>query len=1075
MPTPKALTPVAGVDLSRAPKAVKSSSTFGLTLACFYFSGFAGLLYEVVWQRQFHIALGSSELAVCAVLAAYMTGLAVGSAIAGRWMVRTNRPILVYALLELGIGVTALAVPLGIAGVRWLQIQIWGGQDSPPSAGNAFQTVFFFAGTLLTVIVPTALMGATLPMLSRSFVRTNEQVGSRVAVLYAINTFGAVSGTLAASFLLIPNLGLRYTTIVGAALNLLVFALAARVSKSETVAVETDVQPQSSTRPLQKIRTPEVEELSRFAWMILPLMLLSGAASFTYEILWTRLLGHVVGGSNHAFAIMLAAFLTGIALGSAIAGPIARGRKIATIGFAVAQLGTVIAALIFYGSLPWVADVSRQASGAAQIAGAGTMLLAGLLLLPTSLFIGATFPLAVRTLARDSHETPIATGRVYAWNTIGCITGALAAPLFVIPEFGFQATLVAAVSANLIAAASTVFFVPRRWRLAPVALAGAGVMLLAFASPGLPIEILRASPVLMQSRNDNIAYLGVGRSTTVALIEQDNWYFVRTNGMQEGGIRRRGLPPVSHAEELLSTLPVIARPASRSMLVVGYGAGRTVELAPKSLDRLDVIELEPEVIAANRHASAVRAVEPLDDPRLRIVINDARGALTLTDARYDIIVSQPSHPWSGGAAHLFSREYFSIVRDHLSEGGVFTLWLSLKGDPAYLRMLSATLSDVFANVRLYRFHTDVIFLASANPIEPELEWCRLPESSRTAYAVAGLAELESLLALLALDDSGVRTFCAGAAIVTDDKNPFSCMPARALNHAFGADGFQKLILEQGIDPLLGPESSIVPQLPGGADTRLLALRVHRNAGGTTERWKRVSALAPNERSRLLANASIAFVEDRAEESERLFEAVRRIDPRDQTACFMSIRPHLDAIGRGTATKETLELADRLTGVPAAVVQGWKHSEARNVERIRELDPILATAKPGDAWYRHAVYLRALGRVAKLNHSGRSAEAQTALEIVDRALLNEWSLRLVVMRARVAVAANNADALIGTAKSLSGQLSAARGDVSPAEAEAVREISGHLQRFPASDASTKRQLAAARDQLLRITRPAVDRR
>jgi hypothetical protein len=277
-------------------------------LACFFLSGFAALLYQIAWTREFSAVFGTSELAVATVLAAYMGGLASGSTLAGRLSPRVRQPVLVYGLLEFGIAVAALAVPLAIRAAIAVEVALLGGRELPADAGGLASALFYLLCAFAILLVPTTFMGATLPLLARHAVRSDREVGPRIGALYAINTTGALGGTLVCGFVLLPALGLRATVWVGVALNALVFVLAAAVARSAPESVAAA----GGARTGDEAAAPLAH-----AARILPIVLLSGAASFSYEVLWTRLLGHVLGGSIYAFATMRRV-LVGIAAGGAI-------------------------------------------------------------------------------------------------------------------------------------------------------------------------------------------------------------------------------------------------------------------------------------------------------------------------------------------------------------------------------------------------------------------------------------------------------------------------------------------------------------------------------------------------------------------------------------------------------------------------------------------------------------------------------------------------------------------------------------------------------------------------------------
>jgi spermidine synthase len=315
-----------------------SSAVFIGVSLCFLLSGFAALLYQTAWMRQLSTVFGTSELAVATILAAYMAGLALGAALAARVMHRIRRPILVYGILEATIAISAIAVPFLLQLAGFVYAEMFGGLPQPPDASGLGQSMFYLSVTFIVLAVPTACMGATLPMVTRYAVHKDEEVGPRVGLLYSINTAGAIAGTLAAAFLLLPALGLWGTILVGAVVNLLVFGIAALLAKRGGIESATPGGPKST-----------------FGWRpaswILPLMLLSGVVTFSYEVLWTRLLSHILGGSVVAFATMLASFLSGIAIGSAVASRIAKTRAGAQVGFIISEIGIAGTCIAIYLTL----------------------------------------------------------------------------------------------------------------------------------------------------------------------------------------------------------------------------------------------------------------------------------------------------------------------------------------------------------------------------------------------------------------------------------------------------------------------------------------------------------------------------------------------------------------------------------------------------------------------------------------------------------------------------------------------------------------------------------------------------
>ena len=621
-----------------------------------------------------------------------MAGLAFGAWLIEKWLPRVTRPVLAYAVLELGIALSAvLLVPLLLAGSHLALLTMFGNQPMPPSSEQVGTSMLYLIGAFVALAVPTTLMGATLPLLARHAVHDRAQIGKRIGLLYASNTFGAVIGALGTAFVLLPNLGLTRTVWTGAALNGAVLLLAAALVQRERTAPPAAADPRNGA-DTARIRFPFVAPPAPI-W-VLPLMLLSGAVSFAHEVLWARMLAHVVGSSIYAFGVMVGSFLAGIALGGTAGAWLARDRSSASQWLAAAQLLAAFWAAAAFMLLPRLigAESGLYANAA----------LAFLLLLPLTFAIGTTYPLAVRILADRAEEAAPASARVYAWNTLGAIAGSLAAGFFLIPWLRYEGTIRVTAAMSAVLAVLTLLLLERRKAALTGGVAAAVVIGVLAFRPGVPERLLLASP-LNVANSGHILYYDVGRSASVVMLQQDGGLALRTNGLPEALMDSPGMAARSSGEFWMSSLAAILRPETRSMLVVGYGGGVVVEGVPPSVERVDVIELEPKVIEANRETAKLRKFDPLGDPRVTVITNDARGALSLTSKRYGAIVSQPSHPWTAGASHLYTREFMQLAREHLEPGGVFVQWMNVAFvDETILRSLAATLIDVFGRARIYR-------------------------------------------------------------------------------------------------------------------------------------------------------------------------------------------------------------------------------------------------------------------------------------------------------------------------------------------------------------------------------------
>ena len=1035
----------------------------GAVAVCFLLSGFAALLYQAAWLKKLAVVFGTSHLAVATVLAAYMAGLAGGAALAARMADRVRRPILVYGLLEALIGISALLAPALLDAAQALFVFLHGGQPAPASAGGIGQSLYYLCATFLVLAVPTGAMGATLPLLSKYAVSEDRQVGPRIGLLYGINTVGAVLGALAAGFLLLPWLGLHGALSVGAGVNGAVFLVAvylARVAGLRSGATERAAQGKPVSA--QSGRTSSESEFrpgkAPFHW-IMPLMLASGAVSFTLEVLWTRLLTHLFGGTVYAFSIMLACFLAGIALGGLLAGGLARSRGGAGPLFVAAQWLVALLSLASYSCI----DLWLPEDGGLG----GKALYAFFVIVPSTLFIGATYPLAVRIGTARANQTANASGAIYAWNTIGGIFGALLTGFVVLPLLGFGGTLKAAMLVSLLLAliAGLLDGRPRRASGAAASRpdsqmaggmaglggrrrwAAAGLSALALLAtlllvqPGRPEALLHAQAPRAQERGAERFY-EVGRSATVLLRDLDGFFHLSSNGLSESAIPRRGMAPQSNSQKWLAGLIALARPDAQSMLVIGFGGGVALAGVPPQVRELDVVELEPAIIRANQAASGERDWDPLQDPRLNLAINDARNAILLSSKRYDAILSQPSHPWTGGASHLYTREFLALAKSRLNSGGLFLQWINSQFvDEALLQTLAATVLDQFRHVELYQPERQVLmFLGSDRPIGL---WDG-PQGAATAlrrhrrhYNRLGMRAVEDALAMLTLDDAGLRAFAAGAPLNTDGRNRLAFF-SRPAGDGLSADDMQKLFAE--LDPLTHPGSAFHAQHAGDFNLPYLAERLL--AGNFIQRAyllgqaaavpgqisggdRGQAAAAPGRTSGgnrgQAAAVQKAIIDalgfehsgDRPR-AEAAFRRALRINPASQAARFGLLKLYLGDFAKGDVPRPIIHIANALRGPERRVLEGWVHGAQGRFERVAALDGALAQVAPASPAWPIAVKLRADWRVVQAQQTADPAPAREALDMLDDLLASFSSLDLQILRSGCAWLAGDGPAYIESA-------------------------------------------------------------
>lgn len=987
---------------------------------CLILSGLAGLIYQIAWARQLAIVFGTSEIAVAAVLAAFMGGLAAGAWIVERILPRITQPIRLYAILELGIAVSVLTiVPGSFAMLERLLVAMVGNQALPPSAGSVGSTLFYVFGAFLSLMIPTILMGATLPLMVRYTVYSSFQIGRRVGLLYAFNTVGAVVGSLLCAFILLPRFGLSGTILFSACLNTLAFA----------VAMWIVMAPGDRVSPAHETQTHDSEGKILAAKWILPMMLLSGSISFLHEVLWTRLLGHILGNSIHAFAIMLSSFLTGIALGGAVGGFLARKRTNAAFWFALSQYAIAAFAITAWFALegwaPYLESLNLK------------VLFSFLLLLPLACAIGVSYPLAVRILTPDAGNAAEASARVYRWNTVGAVAGALTAAFLIIPGLRFEGAMKVAVTASL-ALAVLAYFVLKQPRGRSIAVTTAIIGMVLF-NPGVPQKLLRFSPI-DGLNSGNLLFYDVGSSSSVVVLDKGEWLQLRSNGLPEASIGLPGEVPRLNGETWMAPLTVLARPETRNILIVGYGSGRTISETPDSVTSIDVIELEPEIIEANRALRSRRSVDPLGDKRVRIIENDVRGALLLTSKRYDAVISQPSHPWTAGSSHLHTREYALQVRDHLNPGGIFVLWSNIQYlDPELLKSMVATLLDVFSEVRLYRPDPDtLLFFSSDKPIKPELAFQGLRQNSiPSSLRRIGIGSTESLVTALTLDTASAKAFAQGAKTITDNNNRLATSIVHDLGRGLTPEKTSRLLAPY--DVLRQPNHYIYNELKGIAFNYI---------GKYLESFIRVDPSVPEriyDLSEFLGSAEqkdylkvlSASLSNKPEKMKSLLTEALRRHPDSSILLFEMIHPWFNHLSAGNAPQEIIRMAAAFTGEPATVLRAARYALINEWGKVVELDHQLARVPLTAPWSAEAVQLRLEWRIRVRNKELIKTISKECIDIIDNYIVCTPNIPMLVLRAWSADRAGIHDAALGSIAELSHRITEGKIHIKTEERKGVK--------------------------------------
>jgi spermidine synthase len=967
-------------SLLRTNATVASAWALVVLPVCFALSGFAGIVYQIAWARQFALVFGTTEVAVTLVLASYMAGLGLGAWLVQRFLPFIDRPVRVYAVLELIIGASAIAlVPAVIAGSDWLQRSWVGGRPELPGVEQLGGISLIYAGSAFVALaIPTLCMGATLPLLTRHVVQNDRQTGRRVGLLFTSNTVGAVAGALTAAYWLLPAVGLTRTVWSAAAVNVLAGVLALTVSQTGTRRRSGFSAAWAAAGRASFTRPPSP------AW-ILPLMLLSGGVALFHEILWTRLLSHVLGSSLQAFGTLLAGFLAGLALGAAVGSAFTRDRGMAITGFVVAEIACAVCAAVTYqliGQLP------------------GSTLGVAAVMVPIAFFSGATFPLAVRILAKRAEDAAPAAARVYAWNTLGAILGALLGGFVLVPALRFEGSIQLAVVASALLAVGAIWLLQRLSRAVAIAVSVVTLCGMAAFRPSAPTALLRASALKIDN-SGQMLYYAVGRSSSVVVLQQNGSLAFRTNGLPEAVVETQGAAPHVSGEKWLLPLAVLSQASTDNLLLVGYGGGVVLEDVPEEIKHIDVIEIEPRVFDANQATRGLRKREPLADSRVRVVINDARSALNLTQRKYDAIVSQPSHPWTAAASHLYTREFMQQAREHLTANGVFVQWMNVSFmDEALLRSFAATVLDVFADAKLYRPDPyTLIFVASKGA-----DGYRPPAGN--AFPSVGINTPEDILVALAADGQALRRLSRGAPIVTDDRNRMATVSARQTGNSLTLQAADRLLAP--FDPLRVPN----PAFQRSYMARRLAMLAATDPGSRERLIALANATDPQSQTGFEVNAVRLAADGNRDAAQDMIQQGLARYPDSENLRYEYIQPWLTRLARGTATKEVTAQAGKLTHSADAVVRGTVLASQHRWEELRTLDDSLAEATWRDPWKLDAVLLQVQWRCQdEADATTRRQRGDEALALIDQAVSAQPAIVLYAMRVQSALTARRSNVVV----------------------------------------------------------------
>ncbi len=684
-------------------------------LLVFALTGASGLIYQVIWARQLGLVFGNTTTSISIVLSTFMAGLALGSWAAGKYLVQSGNPLRRYALFEGCIGLYAILFSPLVKTLESLYPALL-----PDDASVLTLTVCRAIAAFGVLIVPTTLMGATLPLTTEYLHRLkNEHKDWNAGKLYAANTFGAAAGSFFSGFLLIEMVGIQATTLLAASFNLLVMLIGLRLSKDVTAERPAEVAEPAPEKPV--LQSPPAHY--RYLW----LFALTGALALAGEVVWSRALALLLGNSTYAFSAMLIAYLTGIAAGSwLMSGWLKRFTDIRILLPAALIAMTVwyAAAVELVGPIHSMSLPIRALTAPSPSLGISIILyfmsvLA--LMLPGALLSGALFPVITCLIGGEAGDQGKPIARAYTWNTAGCIAGALIGGFAIAPNFfQFHSILVLSLAAAAMAILAAVLVSGdslRRSRiLVPTIVIAGAVAFWTNLKFGQEDFWLRRFHESYPAYTVPVHRTGLQGVTSIIYIDGQKDQTERSlfNGM---GMTAKGI-----TTKAMAHLPIIMHGGADDTLVICFGMGTSFRSALSYGGRVDVVELVPEVfdVFPQFYDDADRFSR---NPKARMIVNDGRNFLLLTKKKYDVITVDPPPPIdAAGVNNLYSKEFIELIREHLKPGGVAAHWIpnisqqSGVYDVQTSFALIATFAKVFPHVRMYNEPWGLHLLGSNDPI-----------------------------------------------------------------------------------------------------------------------------------------------------------------------------------------------------------------------------------------------------------------------------------------------------------------------------------------------------------------------
>jgi spermidine synthase len=768
-------------------------------------SGAAALIYELLWVRYLSLVFGGSHLAVTTVLAVFMGGLALGSNLIGKKAGAFKKLLRLYGFLELGVAASALVFAALMSIYPAIYVPLAQIAATSPVYLSFIRIIF----STIALIVPTTLMGGTLPVLSSFITRRMQGQGSHISFLYGFNTVGAVVGTAVAGFFLLSHYTVTTTLTIAVVINVLVGIISIVLQDKAQMVLDKGSPGEGA---VTDAKMPN-HAIAKQPTSSLPLRLVlwgigvSGFCALGYEVLWTRILSIVIGASVYGFTLLLMAFLAGIGLGSATYGlflkisrthdegtGIYSERPIVFFGLVQVMIGvSALLVTLHIRDLPTHAvslyDFIHSLKfhlGTFKTRQLANFMLAFSFLFVPAFFMGIAFPLAGKIHGQYKKLVGTAVGEILSYNTIGAILGSAVSGFVLIYLLGIQQSLEVIILINIGFGLIVMMSVKRNrllnWLMFGVVMTAILSLLLnpnswklwetkfyAVYQSNHP-EMYRTPEKIKETlANANVLYYGEGVQAIVSSIQSGEAQFFITNGRVEASNNDYDM----QCQYTLGHLPMLLNKNPKKVFVLGTGSGMTLGATSvhPSVEQITLAEIEPKVLGVAK-TFGIYNHYVLDNPKLRIIFNDGRNFLLTTKDKFDVITADPIHPWFSGAGYLYSTEYFKLAAEHLNPGGIVCQWLPLyELSEENLRSVIQTLRANFSYTMIWLTHFDAELIGSNAPIiidENELDRrIRVPKVLEDLKRVK-MGSAEDFLSYFVMGTDGAKAYSVGGRINTDD-------------------------------------------------------------------------------------------------------------------------------------------------------------------------------------------------------------------------------------------------------------------------------------------------------------------